>query len=96
MASSVSSNVKRIFASADIDIRHKKSGPHALRHSLAGLLLENQTTLPVISEILGHKSSETTSRYYLRIDLKSLRHCALDVPMVSDSFYTQKGGYFYA
>jgi site-specific recombinase XerD len=95
LASSLTSNVRRIFACADIDTRHKKSGPHALRHSLAGLLLEKQTTLPVISEILGHKSSETT-RCYLRIDLKSLRHCALEVPMVSGSFYTQKGGYFYA
>jgi len=87
--------VKRNFEKTDINIYNKKKGPHALRHSLAGRLLENQTALPVISEVLGHETTETT-RYYLRIDLRSLRHCALEVPMVPVSFYTQKGGYFYA
>jgi len=33
---------------------------------------------------------------YIRIDLISLMKCALQVPSVSDDFYTQKGGAFYA
>lgn len=57
----------------------KKHGPHALRHSLASALLEENTPLPIISEVLGHTSSETTS-IYLKIDVSHLRHCALDVP----------------
>ena len=57
----------------------KKHGPHALRHSLASALLEENTPLPIISEILGHTSSETTS-IYLKIDIGHLRHCALDIP----------------
>lgn len=56
----------------------KKHGPHALRHSLATALLEASTPLPVISEILGHDSSETTS-IYLKIDIRHLRECALGV-----------------
>lgn len=64
----------------------RKHGPHALRHSLAGILLEKKTPLPVISEVLGHKNTEST-RYYLRIDMNSLRQCALEVPPVARSFY---------
>jgi site-specific recombinase XerD len=95
LPTSIYTIVKQAFSSTDINTLHKKRGPHALRHSLAGRLLENKTTLPVISEVLGHENTETT-RYYLRVDLQSLRHCVLDVPTVPISFYTHKGGYFYA
>jgi integrase/recombinase XerD len=60
------------------NIENKKHGPHALRHSLAGILLEKKTPLPVISEVLGHTNTEST-KTYLRIDLDTLRQCALDV-----------------
>lgn len=59
----------------------KKHGPHALRHSLASALLHNNTPMPVISEILGHTDSQTTSAY-LKIDTLHLREYALDVPCI--------------
>jgi len=59
----------------------KKHGPHALRHSLASALLQNDIPLPVISEVLGHADSQTTSTY-LKIDLLNLRKYALDVPPI--------------
>ena len=59
----------------------KKHGPHALRHSLASALLHNNTPMPVISEILGHTDSKTTSTY-LKIDTLNLRKYALDVPPI--------------
>lgn len=52
-------------------------GMHSLRHTLAGVLLEQGTLLPVISEILGHMSSMSTG-VYLKIDLEGLLKCALD------------------
>ena len=58
----------------------RKAGLHALRHSLASSLLEDLTPLPIISEILNHKKTETT-RIYTRIDITSLRKCALEVPV---------------
>lgn len=82
------------FAKTSINTKNRRHGPHALRHSLAGRLLEKQTTLPVISEILGHENMEST-KFYLRIDLTSLRQCVLEVPAVSPGFYSQKGGFFY-
>ena len=56
-------------------------------------MLEKSTILPVISQVLGHQSSEST-KFYLRIDLKSMRECVLDVPAVPKEFYEQKGGLF--
>ena len=86
--------VRNTFAKTEINTTYRKHGPHALRHSLAGRLLERQTILPVISEVLGHENTEST-RFYLRIDLTSLRQCVLEVPAVSLGFYRQKGGMFY-
>lgn len=94
LPTSIYTIVKNAFGRTDINTQSKKRGPHALRHSLAGHLLETKTILPVIAEVLGHENTEST-RYYLRIDLQSLQCCALEVPLVPTSFYTQKGGYFY-
>ena len=86
--------VQRAFRKAGIDIQGKKFGPHTLRHTLASRMLEKHTILPVISQVLGHESTEST-RYYLRIDLTSMRQCILEVPLVGANFYEQKGGVFY-
>jgi site-specific recombinase XerD len=86
--------VQNTFAKTGINTKYRRHGPHALRHSLAGRLLENLTTLPVITEVLGHENTEST-KFYLRIDLTSLRQCVLEVPAVSTCFYRQKGGFFY-
>ncbi len=53
----------------------KKHGPHSLRHSLASALLHNNTPMPIISEVLGHTDSNTTS-VYLKIDVLHLREYA--------------------
>lgn len=87
--------VNRAFIRSGVNISHRKHGPHALRHSLASLLLEQSTVMPVITEVLGHQNSRST-RYYLRIDLTSMKQCMLDAPPVPSDFYDQKGGYFYA
>lgn len=55
----------------------KRHGLHSLRHSLASTLLEQGASLTVISEILGHVDSKSTS-LYLHTDLNGLKACALD------------------
>jgi integrase len=55
----------------------KKKGMHSLRHTLASRLLEAHTPLPVISDILGHLSTDSTA-VYLKVDVAMLRECALD------------------
>lgn len=86
--------VSRIIKTSGIDINNRKFGPHAMRHTLASQLLRNGVSLPVISETLGHEKTQTTMNY-LRIDLKSLMKCTLDVPSVNQEFYNQRGGVFY-
>jgi len=54
----------------------KNHGMHTLRHTLANELLRNEIPLPVIAEILGHKSLESTMQY-LRADTEQLRYCTL-------------------
>jgi site-specific recombinase XerD len=90
----VSSAVGQIIDASGICIGKRRHGPHSMRHSLAGRLLENSVPLPVISESLGHQKTEVTMGY-LRIDMKALRKCALDVPAVDPLFYSQRGGVFY-
>ena len=56
---------------------NKKKGMHSLRHTLASRLLAENTPLPIISDILGHASTESTA-VYLKVDIQQLRQCALD------------------
>ncbi|MDW7669484.1 MAG: site-specific integrase [Bacillota bacterium] len=61
----------------------KRYGLHSLRHSLASTLLAQGTPIPIITEILGHMDSKSTS-VYLRTDMKGLKECALDPEGVFD------------
>lgn len=54
-----------------------RHGLHSLRHTLASTLLERGTPLPLISSILGHLNSKSTS-IYLQTNIEGLRQCALD------------------
>ncbi len=92
--SCVCAAINEIIIKSGVDVHLKHHGPHSLRHSLASAMLNGDTTLPVISESLGHRSTDTTM-VYLKIDLASLMKCALPVPAVGEGFYTQRGGAFY-
>jgi integrase/recombinase XerD len=54
-------------------------GVHCLRHSLALHLLNQETPLKTIGDILGHRTAESTSTY-LRLATGDLREVALAVP----------------
>lgn len=61
----------------DVKINHKK-GIHSLRHTLASNLLKEETPLNIISSILGHVNSDTTT-IYLKVDENHLRKCCLSL-----------------
>ena len=72
--------VTKAFRDAGIVVNPgRRHGPHALRASLATSMLENETPLPVISEVLSHSTTDTT-KIYLKVDIHHLRPLALDVP----------------
>jgi len=87
----IANMMNRRFSSAGFKSTNRRYGGHALRHSLVKELLNNKQSLPVISEVLGHKNTNST-RHYIRIDTESLGQCALDVPLVDPGFYNQEGG----
>ena len=78
LSSGIYSLVSNYMGKAGLLTEAKKHGSHALRHSLASRLLEENVPLPVISEILGHADSNTTAAY-LSISIDKLRECALEV-----------------
>ena len=90
----INAAVSKTIKASDVDIKGRKFGPHAMRHTLASQLLNNGTSLPLISETLGHSDMQTTMNY-LRIDINNLMRCSLEIPLVSTDFYEQKGGVFY-
>jgi integrase len=57
---------------------HARKGFHCLRHSMAARLLSEETPLPIISSILGHRNKDST-KIYLSTDLAHLRACALSL-----------------
>lgn len=57
--------------------REVPKGVHALRHTLASIMLSQDVSLPVISSVLGHSTMEATA-IYLHADLLRLKDCVLD------------------
>jgi integrase/recombinase XerD len=70
--------IEKYMRLAHLPTLKKKTGMHSLRHTLASLLLENDTPLPAISDILGHVDTESTA-VYLKVDIKRLKECPLDL-----------------
>lgn len=68
--------IKRYMNKAGLKFNHK-AGFHSLRHSAASMLLDMETPLPVITNILGHSDSDITA-VYLKTDIKKLMECVLD------------------
>lgn len=57
--------------------REVSKGVHALRHTLASIMLSQDVSLPVISSVLGHSTMKATA-IYLHADLLRLKDCVLD------------------
>lgn len=71
--------IKRYFVKADINIKDKHSGPHALRHSLSSAMQKDQEPIQTISAVLGHSSTNITNKY-IWFAPETLRVLALEVP----------------
>lgn len=68
--------IKRYMELAHLPILKKRRGMHSLRHTMASVLLEKDTPLSIISDILGHADADSTA-VYLKVDIKKLKECAL-------------------
>lgn len=68
--------IKRYMELAHLPTLKKRRGMHSLRHTMASVLLEKDTPLSLISDILGHADADSTA-VYLKVDIKKLKECAL-------------------
>lgn len=69
--------IKHYMQKAGINkYRERHSGFHSLRHSTGSMLLEMETPLPVITNILGHSDPDITA-VYLKTDIEKLLECVL-------------------
>lgn len=68
--------IRRYMKLAHLPIDSKKRGMHSLRHTLASHLLEKDTPLATISELLGHVDTNSTA-VYLKIEIQKLKECSL-------------------
>jgi integrase/recombinase XerD len=73
--------IKQYMVEAHLPTLKKRRGMHSLRHTAASLMLENDTPLVVISDILGHTDTDSTA-VYLKVDLKKLKECPLEIQEV--------------
>lgn len=69
--------IRAYMVKAHIPMRGKHRGMHSLRHTMASVLLEKDTPLPVISDIIGHLDTNSTA-VYLKMDMERLAECPLD------------------
>jgi integrase/recombinase XerD len=68
--------IKRYMVLAHLPTLKKKRGMHSLRHTMASVLLEKDTPLSTISDILGHADPDSTA-VYLKVNIKKLQECSL-------------------
>ena len=71
--------VRKCMNIAGIEFEGRHHGAHALRHSLASDLLQNDVPISAIAGILGHSSTRATEAY-LTIDETHLKELSLEVP----------------
>lgn len=75
--------IKRYMELAHLPTLKRKRGMHSLRHTMASVLLEKDTPLSTISDILGHVDTDSTA-VYLKVNIKKLKECSLDFEEVPD------------
>lgn len=68
--------IKRYMELANLPTLQKKRGMHSLRHTMASMLLEKDTPLSTISDLLGHVDTNSTA-VYLKVSMQKLKECAL-------------------
>lgn len=73
--------IREYMRIAHLPTLKKHRGMHSLRHTAASRMLEHDTPLAVISDILGHTNTDSTV-VYLKVDVKKLKECCLDTPEV--------------
>jgi len=73
--------ISKCIERSNLPVGGRRRGPHALRHSLATNLLNENVPLSAIANILGHSSTRATE-IYLSVDESNLKELSLEVEYV--------------
>jgi len=76
-ADHLSQMITSYMRKAHLPTLKKQRGMHSLRHTLASMMLEKETPLSVISDVLGHTDPDST-KVYLKASQEKLRICSLE------------------
>jgi integrase/recombinase XerD len=87
----IHSIVTKYMRKAGIKIwNNKKHGAHSLRHSLATNMLKKNISMPVISTVMRHQNTASSTKVYLSVDTEKLRQCVLPMPRISSDYYRKE------
>jgi integrase len=84
-ASVITNIAAKYFRESGIKFGDRHRGTHALRMSLASALVAENVPYDAVRPILGHEDPNAIT-HYVKLDVESLRFCALDVPAPSGRF----------
>jgi integrase/recombinase XerD len=76
-ADHLSQMITSYMRKAHLPTLKKQRGMHSLRHTLASMMLEKETPLSVISDVLGHTDPDST-KVYLKSSQEKLRICSME------------------
>ena len=85
-SNSIGNIVSGYIDKSPIELKGRKKGSHIMRHSLATNMLNEGVSLKSISEILGHKSINST-KDYTKLDFERLKKCFVEVPKINNTLY---------
>lgn len=83
--------VRKMFNSVckDSGLKGTHLHPHALRHSYAHILLNSGNSVDIVSKLLGHSSSSTTEKFYLKETASDVAERA-NIPWLDKSLTCKK------
>jgi|694.fasta_scaffold06940_17 integrase len=83
--------VRKMFNSVckDAGLNGTHLHPHALRHSYAHILLNSGNSVDIVSKLLGHSSSSTTEKFYLKETASDVAERA-NIPWLDKSLTCKK------
>ena len=83
--------VRKMFNSIckDAGLKGSHLHPHALRHSYAHILLNSGNSVDIVSKLLGHSSSSTTEKFYLKETASDVAERA-NIPWLDKSLTCKK------
>jgi integrase len=74
-----------LFAKSDVNTEGKRHGGRSLRSSLASNMVNSDVSTEIVRRVLGH-GTKYAIRHYARLDIESMRICALCPPVPSGNF----------